>query len=240
MGVSDNLEKLLRTSEELDAELKLYQYKDEVFGSCIKHPLVFSIVHTEQLNAMLNAQLKYKKQAIAQAQADRNWSQIIWLHERAFRLDALLEVAQNLHEEVDGKTFWSLAGEVWVDSENIWQNLDLWRDIFCDYEFWDRDHFMDEHDRETMRLPLNKGGMKNLVTVYRGYRHEEAVDGFSWSLNRDKAAWFARRAVADGAPKVAKGTLSKRDVIGLMSGRGELEVVALPEHVCGIEITELQ
>lgn len=240
--IENDVSQLLRIQEALEPELQMYLYEDGVFGTCIKHPLVFSVVHTEQLNAMVNAQLKFKKKALAKARKEADWSQVIWLHERAYRLDALQEVGQYLDEQAGGAEFWGLAGEVWTDSENIWQNLEEWRDIFCDYEFWDREYFMSEHDRQTLRLPVNKGGMEQQVTVYRGFCHDEAVDGFSWSLNRDTAVWFAQRAVCSDVaiPKVAKGTLSKRDVIGLMTGRGELEIVALPENVCGIEIAEVQ
>ena len=36
---------------------------------------------------------------------------------------------------------------------------------------------------------------------------------------------------------LASGTISKGDVIGYMSGRGEQEIVCLPENVCAIELT---
>lgn len=239
-----NITDLLKVQEDLDPELEEHVYQDGAMGPCIKHPLVFSIVHHPQLNAMVNAQLRAKKEAVARAEEKGDWHQFVWLHERPYRLDALLVAKDALASEPEA--FWGLAGEVWVDSENIWQNMDEWRDVF-ETPAWIRppvrQHFMSEEDRQTMQLPTNKGGVENVVTVYRGFCHEDASDGFSWSLREDTALFFARRAVwrsgEENKPLIATGTVSKRDVIGLMTGRGEFEIVVLPEDVHNILVKEV-
>lgn len=234
------MEELLRLldggDEELLPELERHLHIDPNLGEIIQHPLVYSVPHAPAFNKMVNRQLVAKQDAIKRATDDQNWDQFIWLHERPFRVDALLEVGRHLDLPNNGPVFWRLAGLVWTDSENIWQHLDQWRDLFSDTTIPGRKHFMSEEDQETMELPSNKGGISDTFTVYRGFNRDDAVDGFSWCLNRERARWFANRWGARG--RVASGLLSKRDVIGLMTGRGEAEVVAMPENVCGIEIAE--
>ena len=43
---------LLNRQEELDPELAPYRHRDSRLGwDCIKHPLVFSVPHSDELNA---------------------------------------------------------------------------------------------------------------------------------------------------------------------------------------------
>lgn len=237
----DFLSSLSGPPEELHPDLQHYLEEAGVFGPCIKHPLVFSIVHHPCLNAHVNKMLAGKKRAVAAAIENRDWEQFMWLHERPYRLDALLEVTRHLDPEQDGKEFWQLAGHVWIDSENIHQNFAAWYDIFDNVlGFSDKPYFMSEDDRETMALPANKGGMNQQITVYRGFSEDGAEDGFSWTLHEDVAVWFAKRFQRpESVARVAKGTLAKRDVIALMTGRGEMEVVAFPHDVMGVEIKEV-
>jgi len=59
------------------------------------------------------------------------------------------------------------------------------------------------------------------------------ADGFSWTLDEEKARWFAARSSME-TPLLARGTVSRRDVFAYLSGRGEQEIVCLPENVHNI------
>jgi hypothetical protein len=227
---------LLAIEEDLDPELSRCMIDDPDFGSSIKHPLVFSILHNPKMNAMFNAMLRQKKEAVQRAVEKENWDSYVWLHERAYRLDAFLDIRDSIAKPED---YWSLLGSIWLDSENIWQNLDEWRLLF---EFPERgcmEHFMEEGDRQVFNIAENKGGMPPTFQIYRGFNTDGGEDGFSWTLDRARAKWFARRyAHKDCMPMVAVGTVGRKDVIGYMTGRDEQEIVVLPENVYGIEITE--
>ena len=55
-----DLDILMQRPEPLDRELQGYLV-DSILGPVIKHPLVFSIPHSPQLNAMANARLRAKQ-----------------------------------------------------------------------------------------------------------------------------------------------------------------------------------
>ena len=101
--------------EELDPELLEYQEQHDVLGNCIRHPLVYSVLHPPQMNGMVNKQLRAKKQALEKALETRSWHSYIYLHERPWRLHALQEISG----DIDSPHYWSLLGSIWVDSENI-------------------------------------------------------------------------------------------------------------------------
>jgi len=251
VATQEEMMDLLTRLEPLDPELEPYM-EDGPLGRMLRHPLVYSLCHDPERSALANQQLRYKQRAVAEAVDNGDWEKYIWLHERAYRLEALLDIkgrllpdASDTLEYKNADQLWELAGVVWIDSENIWQCQDEWRDLFDLRNVYSHHKFMSDEDQETMRLSPQKGGMNPTVTVYRGVCHEEALDGFSWTLAKDTAEWFARRAVwrshdEESQPMVATGTISKKDVIALMTGRGELEIVALPEDVHGVTLWDVE
>lgn len=229
-----DLQELLMTQEDLDPELELCLIQEGMFGPSIKHPLVYSMVHTPNMNALVNRQLRQKKEALSRACAEQKWHSYVYLHERPYRLDAFMDIRDAILKSED---YWRLLGDIWIDSENIWQNADNWRDLFEEPERGSMEYFMDDDDRQVLKLPENKGGMPFNFTVYRGFHYDGGEDGFSWTLDKQRAIWFAKRLCGpDETPMVATGTVGRKDVIGYMTGRNELEIVALPENVHGIEI----
>jgi len=233
---NDDLMDMLTRKEELDDELKPWIVEGGMFGTCLKHPLVFVIGMDPSRGAHANYLLRHKKAALDKAVADKDWDSYIWLHERAYRIDAFRDISWQL----DGDEYWELLGQVWTDSENIWQNRDEWREMLE----------ADEHGREAMSspdvqsvftLPPEKGGLLDETVIYRGYRHDDdGLDGFSWTLDKARAKWFARRLAHKGeAAYVAEGRVNREHVIAYITARDEQEIVVLPENVNVISVTEL-
>ena len=232
----NDLEKLLRTQEELDPALALYIDRDGPFGPSIKHPLVFSIVHTPSMNAFVNAQFKQKKAALKKAKNKCDWRSYVWLHERPYRIVAFLDISWRL----DGPRYWDLLGQVWSDTENSWQNMGEWREAFtADRE--GREMMSDEDVRCVFDLPPEKGGLLPMTRIYRGYRFDDALQGYSWTLDKARARWFANRLRQDDhpSPKIVSGFVAREHVIAYITGRDEQEIVTLPEHVVELEIEEV-
>lgn len=231
----EDFEKLLQTKEELDPSLALYVDEDGPFGPSIKHPLVFSIVHTPAMNAFVNAQLRQKKEALKRAKSKSDWYTCVWLHERPYRLDAFLDISQHL----DGPRYWELLGDVWSDTENSWQNTDKWREaLTADRE--GREMMSDKDVRCVFDLPPEEGGLLPMTRIYRGYRFDDALQGYSWTLDKARARWFANRLRQDDhpSPKIASGFVAREHVIAYMTSRDEQEIVTLPENVTELEIEE--
>lgn len=206
---------------------------DSPFGKSLKHPLVFEVIYAPGMqDGMLNERYEQKRDACACYLAEGNYSGFVWMHERPYRLDALLQVAEEIEDDAE---FWELVGSIWVDTENLWQNYDEWHDVLH-AERGDRTAMMDDDERAAL------AALPDEVTIWRGYNADDEDDerhiGFSWSLRRDCAEWFAERFASHrGRARVLCARVRKADVVALFTGRGEDEIVVLPEHLIDIEET---
>src|SRR5258705_147764 len=65
-------------------------------------------------------------------------------------------------------------------------------------------------------------GLPEEITIYRGFNGGHG-EGMSWTLDRDKAIWFAKRFRS--APALATALAIRGDVHAFFSGRNEFEIV---------------
>lgn len=235
MSTLSQLEELMGKQEELDPELVEWLQHDGPFGTCLKHPLVFSIVHAPAMNAYVNAQFRQKQKAAREARADGKWATFVWLHERPYRLDAFAVISWHL----EGPDYWKLLGEVWVDTENQWQDRPRWRTMLtADPE--GREFMSSEDVRSVFTLSPEDGGLAPQTRIYRGFCHDDALQSFSWTLDKARARWFAQRLRQDDDPpaRIASGWVAREHVLAYITDRDEAEIVCLPEHVTdlGIEV----
>lgn len=231
------LQELMAKQEDLDPLLEPWLDPDGgPFGPALKHPLVFNIMHTPQQNAMVNAQFAQKKRMLREAKAEQNWHRCVFLYERPYRLEAFLDICWHL----DGPDYWTLLGQVWVDTENCWQNVDRWREVLtADAE--GREMMSDPDQRCVFTLAPEDGGLAPQTRVYRGYCFDDALHSFSWTLDKARARWFANRLRQPDHPpaKIASGYVAREHVIAYIAHRDEQELVLLPEHVTDLEIEVL-
>lgn len=75
--------------------------------------------------------------------------------------------------------------------------------------------------------------LSGVVTIYRGVGSEKYRDGISWTLDREKAEWFATRFTEDGIVYSAK--VKSNDILYYISDRGEKEVIVDPKKLIQIE-----
>jgi hypothetical protein len=212
----DAMNELLTKQEELDPELAEYTVESAHFGSCIKHPLVFDMMHVPQMNAWVNAQLRSKQKAVASAVKEKEWHSYIFLHERPYRVHAFIDIAADMTDT----QYWHNLASIWIDSENIRQNPQVWQHLLRSKRP-EREAIMDDEEREAL------AAMPGLIPVYQGHT-AKAHDGWSWTTDRAKAEWFARRFsdFENSAPMLTTGVVYKRLVIAYFTGRGENEIVA--------------
>jgi hypothetical protein len=215
--MSDRLAELFGKEEPLRQELAERLYHDTRLGPCVMHPLVFSVPHHPGLNALLNASLQQKIKYCDEALADGRYGCYISMHERPYRWDALQFLDDNL--TLEPHEFWQLFGEVWIDTENQWQHLD-WLVAHLLSGRPGKETMMDEASLEAYRR------LPDVVTIHRGHqlvnRH-----GLSWTLDRDKAEWFAKRFRARRW-EVTTRQVAREELIAIMLGRGEREVIWVP------------
>jgi len=230
------LQAMIERQEDLDPELEYFLEEDGPLGSpAIRHPLVYSVLHSPQLNAMVNESLRAKREACALSMKEQNWHRYVYLHERPHRLDAFLELVVLNAFKDDPDNYWRLLGDIWTDSENIWQQEDVWRRLLTD-DIPGRHHMMTADEQEELAECF-----EDVIPVYRGYSRPDRLSGMSWTTNSVVAKFFARRFSEINGDRrfVAHGEVRKSDVLAYFTGRSEHEIVVDPSLVKNIDITEI-
>jgi hypothetical protein len=225
----------------IDPDLREYVYLDPGFGWQLKHPLCFDPVLELSLvrPAMelpdgtifpsgvdfINGQLKWKRSGLREAEAKRDWHTFIYLHERPFRIDALLTVI----DKIGINRAWHLVADVWGDTESASADWDAWDNL------WSRAFWPDGRRKSTSLRLMSASerrtfaALPDIVRAWRGCNDEDAVTGFSWTLDRSMAEWFAHRfASADRPPILAELNIPKDFILAYFEGRNESEVVVHP------------
>lgn len=231
MSRVDDLLELMTRKEELHEDLKPWVVEDGQFGPMLKHPLVQDFMFDSTRCARLNAAYAYKLQAVADARTKEDWRKYIFLRERPYRAIVLHDLL--LSKMVSGEQYWKLVGDVWSDSENCWQYQEEWHEMLTADQAG-REFMSSEDVRCVFTLPPEKGGLAPETRIYRGFCNEDALDGYSWTLDKARAKWFANRAVwrtgGRAIPMVASAMVKREHVIAYITGRDEQEIVLLPEH----------
>lgn len=204
----------------LNKHLKERVVKFESGMTFIHHPLVVTLFNGHDMEIdHANGVFKHKLERIAKAEKEKDASSYVFTHERAYRFEALHEVANDTYFwELSKKDYWKLVADVWIDSENIYEFKEEWSDVLFHHIYNDTKnatHLMmtKEEKEEFDKLP-------NEITIYRG-----GVDNyaFSWTLDKEKAKWFAKRF--SKKHKVFEKTINKKHALALFNGRGEKEIV---------------
>jgi hypothetical protein len=219
---------LMTRDEKIHPDLAPYLMKGLVGGKFLNHPLVQELTVDPNKAAFVNKRYEVKKKFLADAFEKKNFHNYIFAHERPYRFLALKELVEK--GVLDAKQHWENVGSVWIDSENVWQHLVDWK------KFWsnklpNKEHCMDEDERKAL------ASLPNTLEVFRGFNGKGNRKGLSWTLDRDKALYFAGRYKATkDQPKLVTGTVEKRFVHAYFTGRDESEIVSEKVRVRHTEI----
>lgn len=196
--------------EKLHSELVEY-FSNQPFPM-VNAPLIQSIYHTEQQNALVNAQYKSKKEALQESIKEQNWSSYIYLHERPYRLQAFLTI----EDRMNNKEYWSNLSSIWIDCENPYINIDVWK-LLMQSDRKSSRSFMSGKDQRVL------SSLESEITIYRGYVNKGEDVGISYTIDKDRAVWFSQRFGKDG--KVKQITVNKSKIFAYLSGRSEDEII---------------
>jgi hypothetical protein len=209
--------------ENLHPALRPYAMEHERLGWSLRHPLVYMVMGV--MCGQANAMYDFKVKELKEAQAEKNFRRYIWLHERPYRIDRLIDLWND--GEISQPQLRELLTDVWTDSENPMSNndpqnlLDLFHDA-C-------------YPGGTLYDHVVGGAWFNpwAQPVWRGTSREEAESGqfgMSWTCKRERAEWFARRW--NDEPVVLEGYMPDRKrILGFFAGRDEDEIVVDPNDV---------
>ena len=201
-------------TEPLNKELEAYiEFNDDIGMPIIRHPLLIWI--GPLMPGIINKQYAQKLDSVARAIEGRDWVSYLYLHERPYRLDAFMDIA----DEMSDNHYWENLASIWIDSENIWQNQDTWVSAFSSDRSSSDSMMLQKELDELAALP-------NKITIYRGYKKGGNKNGLSWTTDKEKAEWFSTRLLRSGEKAlVAKATVDKKDVVAYFTRRGESEIV---------------
>lgn len=241
------IEKLLHEypNVELDSELQDCVDKDDGPFWTLKHPLYYQVPYAPTLNGLINKGFASKKEMLKEKIEKKDLEGVIWLHERPYRLHALVTYWQECLGMpllgIGALADWRISlakaiNQVWVDSENIWQNYVQWMDILEICEAPALQAVVDDDDKQTF------ADLPERLTVYRGGRIDwddmmDSMPPFSWTLDKEKARWFAYRFEWKPDQHMITAEIDKDDVYFYTDERGEQEIVANPE---GLEIKTIE
>lgn len=213
--MTDHADLAAMGDEPLHPDLQPWVEDSLLGGRMLRHPLVYAVPLV--LPGMANRMYEQKREQIAQAKATGDWHTYVWAHERPYRFDALQCAL------ADGGDDWDLIADVWIDSENIWQHDVEWADVLTG-----DGHRQMMTDDEANRLD----GLPDTVTIWRGCQYGVNEDGLSYTLDANRAHWFATRyARDDDQPVVIEATVPRNRIIALCTRRSEEEVIVLDKDV---------
>ena len=164
-------------------ELQEHLVKDEI-RQMIHHPLLVTF-HHDQDNAYLNKLIEVRKKILGRHIANEKISSYLVIHERPYRLEALIEALHSWWNPASEKEYWDQVGWVYTDTEFLYHSMDQWKYLlFGGAGYLNNNLMMDDEEKEKY------DSLPEYFTVYRGAMDP---DGYSWTLNEDKARWFASR-----------------------------------------------
>jgi hypothetical protein len=150
------------------------------------------------------------------------------------RLAAFLKIQRKMGDA----QYWKHLAEVWQQTDFAAPNRRKWERLF----FYTRDRAA----AGFMMKPYERRRLAELPTKLRIYRGQQAAEhalGFSWTLSRRRAEWFARtdrsgrmgaigvRGWTPGPGVVIRGLVRKTDVLCYLAGRKEREVLVHPRNI---------
>ena len=199
-----------------------------VRNGLVHHKLVVASL-TEDAS-YINQTYRNKLQGVKKAETDADWGLYVDLHERPYRLRALLSATKKGLKDKPSE-FWALVGRVWQDSENIHQSLSKWRGLWGT-PIEGRRACMSAEDLCIF------DSLPEQFEVWRGTDDKRGVDGLSWTLDQEKAVWFAQRFDFKSCVRlIANGVAKKGDVLAYFGERNEREIVSM--RVSIISVTEM-
>ena len=142
------------------------------------------------------------------------------------RLQAFIGIEQHLGRELSDAEYWHFLGQVYQDTECLYPHRVV-LDVLLGSARPNRESIMDANERRALAV------LPDEFPVYRGHIGRNAR-GWSWTLDLNKARWFAGQfppSLQGIRPKVTSGIVKKADVVALFLGRDELEIVVSPNRV---------
>jgi len=181
--------------------------------------------------------INFKKQELDKAIEQQNWDKVFMLVEKPFRLNWLEE---NIDLIKDDKQYYNFLKDAYMMTEFPMNGFSNYRDLLD--LFYARKNSKLMLDEDELKL-LNS--LPNEVKIWRGVKVDDVLDddniGLSFTLNKDKAIWFAERFAQAGVSQaiLIEAVVKRDDILSIFLNRDEEEVIVNPEDIKIKKIIEL-
>ena len=172
---------------------------------------------------------KWRRQMARQIDRSESAFHIHLMVTKPYRLTFLKYAQQYL----SNKDFSEMLNDAWVRSENPNSDPNVsQKELLAMFRAAQPTDLMEEDEYLKFRQ------LDDIVTVYRGVAeyNAENIKALSWSLDYDKARWFALRFGENG--KVYEAQIAKEHIFAYFNSRIEQEVIVDPKHLMNISDTE--
>mgnify|MGYP001819482762 CR=1 FL=1 len=174
--------------------------------------------HFPCLEQVVESTINAWNQAVCEGDHD---TAIMIVTPRPFRLHRFLDWDLRMAWDCESDRL-ELIRDLWIDAEHPHINIDTWRHL------WQEVAKSYYHEHIYTMKEMNQREMQDEeFTLYRGTNQRERVLGLSWTTDRERAEWFARRWQASGmgAPRVYELTTTIDKTVGPLLQRGEDEYI---------------
>lgn len=230
MASNQNEPEYLRIAKATAIHLLDYPLEIEEGDFVVNHPLFSSLVVTfpegEPRFGDISDPETFKKAKLLKKgfiEESENIDSLLFLISKPYRLQFLSLFKEDAPDDV----FSELLAEVWmaVESPNDGSvPLDLLIEWFREA---DKNKLMSEEELEAFN------NLPDKFTVYRGMGDKSSKDGISYTIDKDKAQWFANRPPSKHG-YVLTGTAKKEDVLAFFTRRDESEVLIEPDKIANL------
>lgn len=208
----------------LETEYKVHKEYDGLF---VTHPYINSTVLIDEdglydIRKYPERYNRFKTQLEQHINKCTSIERILYIMQKTYRIQYLyLLVQYNVPVELCG----NLLGSIWVALENNdLQPPDIRKVMHQMLNASDYTRYTTVDDQNIFK------NLPERIKIYRGAQLGEPKRGFSWSVDRNVAVWFAKRFNATN-PVVHTATISKKYVYFYTNAANEQEVVVDYTHI---------
>jgi len=200
-------------------------------GPMIKHHFINICYRSEphkkdEVNGMWNETLRLKKKYYEDYLFKNDFESISWLIERPWRISWLHANKELVIEKVGIPMYYEILGDVFNDTENAHQHKDEIIELFN----YGGNPLLMMNEEELVKFHE----LPDVLKIWRGVKSGEDIFeiillGCSWTLDFEKAKWFAKRGrgslFEEPYPLIFELEIKKEEVLSYITRRNESEII---------------
>lgn len=201
-------------------------------GPMIKHQFINSTYRSkphkkDEENGKWNEALRIKKKHYEDYLLENDFESISFLIERPWRISWLYVNKELVIEKVGIPMYYEILGDVFNDTENAHQHKDVIIELFN----YGGNPLLMMNEEEFVKFQE----LPNVLKVWRGVESgddvfEISLLGCSWTLDFEKAKWFAKRggrghSNEEPYPLIFELEIKKEEVLSYITRRNESEII---------------